>query len=353
MKSKIITFLFVGCLIFYGVLGILFEDAVFSVTERRKFASVPKFVFSNEYIEDLDKYILDQFPFRDQFRSIKAKFNYNILGKLDNNGVFLKDGYIYKSIYPTNIDSINNFLKKTDKVSNDFLDNNIYLMIIPDKNYYLDDDKFLNIDYDYIYNRVNELGFINIDIRDLMDIHDYYETDTHFRQERLDKVVQRMGMVMNFNYYNVNYEVNVYDKFYGVYYGEALINRKPERLVYLDSEIFDSVSVKYLENDKLNSIYNLDKLEGMDAYEVYLDGASAFIEIYNSASNINKELIVFRDSFGSSLVPLLVPYYRKITLIDNRYINSDNYRLLIEKNNQDILFMYSTLLVNNSSSLKG
>ena len=353
MKSKIITFLFVGCLIFYGVLGILFEDAVFSVTERRKFASVPKFVFSNEYIKDLDKYILDQFPFRDQFRSIKAKFNYNILGKLDNNGVFLKDGYIYKSIYPTNIDSINNFLKKTDKVSNDFLDNNIYLMIIPDKNYYLDDDKFLNIDYDYIYNRVNELGFINIDIRDLMDIHDYYETDTHFRQERLDKVVQRMGMVMNFNYYNVNYEVNVYDKFYGVYYGEALINRKPERLVYLDSEIFDSVSVKYLENDKLNSIYNLDKLEGMDAYEVYLDGASAFIEIYNSSSNINKELIVFRDSFGSSLVPLLVPYYRKITLIDNRYINSDNYRLLIEKNNQDILFMYSTLLVNNSSSLKG
>ena len=353
MKSKIITFLFVGCLIFYGVLGILFEDAVFSVTERRKFASVPKFVFSNEYIEDLDKYILDQFPFRDQFRSIKAKFNYNILGKLDNNGVFLKDGYIYKSIYPTNIDSINNFLKKTDKVSNDFLDNNIYLMIIPDKNYYLDDDKFLNIDYDYIYNRVNELGFININIRDLMDIHDYYETDTHFRQERLDKVVQRMGMVMNFNYYNVNYEVNVYDKFYGVYYGEALINRKPERLVYLDSEIFDSVSVKYLENDKLNSIYNLDKLEGMDAYEVYLDGASAFIEIYNSGSNINKELIVFRDSFGSSLVPLLVPYYRKITLIDNRYINSDNYRLLIEKNNQDILFMYSTLLVNNSSSLKG
>ena len=47
MKSKIITFLFVGCLIFYGVLGILFEDVVFSVTERRKFASVPKFVFSN------------------------------------------------------------------------------------------------------------------------------------------------------------------------------------------------------------------------------------------------------------------------------------------------------------------
>ena len=113
------------------------------------------------------------------------------------------------------------------------------------------------------------------------------------------------------------------------------------------------MEVKYLENKSLTSIYNLDKLEGMDAYEVYLDGASAFIEIYTNNSSSDKELIIFRDSFGSSLTPLLVPYYKKITLIDNRYISSNNYLSLIENNNQDVILMYSTLIVNNSSTLKG
>ena len=66
-----------------------------------------------------------------------------------------------------------------------------------------------------------------------------------------------------------------------------------------------------------------------------------------------KELIIFRDSFGSSLAPLLINYYSKITIIDNRYINSDNIINYVEFNNQDVLFMYSTLIVNNSFSLKG
>ena len=103
----------------------------------------------------------------------------------------------------------------------------------------------------------------------------------------------------------------------------------------------------------LNNIYNLNKLTSLDSYEVYLDGASSFIEIYNDNSKTDKELIIFRDSFASSITPLLTEYYKKITLIDNRYINSSNYLNLIEFNNQDILFMYSTLIINNSSSLKG
>ena len=106
-----------------------------------------------------------------------------------------------------------------------------------------------------------------------------------------------------------------------------------------------------MENDKLNKIYNTEKLELMDSYDVYLDGASSFIEINNN-NNFDKELIVFRDSFGSSLVPLLIPYYSKITVIDNRYIGSKYFMDLVNSNNPDILFSYSTLIVNNSSSLK-
>ena len=226
-------------------------------------------------------------------------------------------------------------------------------MVIPDKNYYLESNDFLNIDYDYIYKEVKKLGFKNIEVRDLLELDDYYETDTHWRQEKLDKIVERMSKSLKFKYEKINYKENTYDKFYGVYYGESAINRKPEKLIYLTNELFDDVSVKYLENDKLNSVYNESKLDGMDSYEVYLDGASSFIEITNNKATSNKELIIFRDSFGSSLSPLLVNYYKKITIIDNRYISSDYYKDLVKFNNQDILFMYSTLFINESGSLKG
>ena len=186
-----------------------------------------------------------------------------------------------------------------------------------------------------------------------MSLDDYYETDTHWRQEKLDKVVLTMSKVMNFDYQKINYQENSYNNFYGVYYGESAISREPEELIYLTNKNLDNLYVEYLENNNLNSIYNLDNLSSLDSYEVYLDGASSFIEIYNNNSKSDKELIIFRDSFASSITPLLTSYYKKITLIDNRYISSNNCLSLVEFTNQDILFIYSTLIINNSTTLKG
>ena len=115
---------------------------------------------------------------------------------------------------------------------------------------------------------------------------------------------------------------------------------------------FFPLTVNYQENKNLHSIYNLDKLNSLDSYEVYLDGASSFIEIFNDKSFTDKELIIFRDSFGSSISPLLIPYYNKITIIDNRYISSNYYLDKLNINDQDVLFLYSTLIVNNCFTLK-
>ena len=63
-------------------------------------------------------------------------------------------------MYPTNKKSIENYNKYLDKMNSLFTENNnVYLMIIPDKNYYLEDSNFLHIDYDYIYN-VRDLALL-------------------------------------------------------------------------------------------------------------------------------------------------------------------------------------------------
>ena len=158
---------------------------------------------------------------------------------------------------------------------------------------------------------------------------------------------------MNFLYQDITYDESVLTTFYGVYYGESAVKRGSEKLIYLTNSLFDDVEVNYFENGNINTVYNQDKLFGLDPYDVYLDGASSYIEINNKNASSDRELVIFRDSFGSSLTPLLINYYKKITLIDNRYINSDNFNKLIEFDDQDVLFMYSTLLINDSYSLKG
>ena len=95
----------------------------------------------------------------------------------------------------------------------------------------------------------------------------------------------------------------------------------------------------------------MEKINSLDKYDIYLSGATPVLKIENPENKTGNELIIFRDSYASSLVPLFIPKYSKITLIDTRYISPKLLPNYVEFNNQDILFMYSTLVINNSYSL--
>ena len=57
-------------------------------------------------------------------------------------------------------------------------------------------------------------------------------------------------------------------------------------------------------------------------------------------------------TLSSSMVPLLIPGYAKVTLVDIRYLPADKLGKFVEFGNQDVLFLYSTLVLNQSSMLK-
>ena len=85
---------------------------------------------------------------------------------------------------------------------------------------------------------------------------------------------------------------------------------------------------------------------------MFLSGSLSLITIENPNATTDKELVIFRDSFGSSIAPLLVEGYAKVTLVDIRYIASDLVGRFVDFENQDVLFLYSTLVLNNSVTLK-
>lgn len=96
----------------------------------------------------------------------------------------------------------------------------------------------------------------------------------------------------------------------------------------------------------------MNEAYGKDPYEMFMSGSDALIVVDNPNAKTDKELVIFRDSFGSSISPYFISSYKKITLIDIRYIQSDMLGFFIKFNNQDVLFMYSTMMLNSSLGFK-
>lgn len=100
-------------------------------------------------------------------------------------------------------------------------------------------------------------------------------------------------------------------------------------------------------------MYATEEFTGIDPYNVYLSGPKALIMLENPNAKTEKELVIFRDSFTSSLAPLLTSEYAKITLVDLRYIASPILKEFIEwKDGQDVLILYNVEVLNNGSILK-
>lgn len=333
-----------------------------SVSERRPLAVFPdvngEAVFSGSFMTDFEKYTMDQFPLRDQLRTVKAVTAFYILGQKDNNDIYIKDGFAAKLEYPLNTDSIEYAAARFQFVYDQYIadkDMKVYLSIIPDKNYFMaEKNGYPSIDYKKLISDMRgHMDFAEyIGITQLLDLSDYYCTDTHWRQEKITDIAQHLATEMGVTL-SAQYTVNQVDTpFYGVYYRQSALPLPYDDLYYLDNAILKNCKVYDFETNAYIPIYDLDKTKGNDPYEMFLSGSKSLLLIENPNAGTDKELIVFRDSFGSSIAPLLAEGYAKVTLADIRYMSPDMLGRFIEFTNQDVLFLYSTSVLNNSITIK-
>ena len=127
--------------------------------------------------------------------------------------------------------------------------------------------------------------------------------------------------------------------YYGVYYGYAALPMEPDTIRYLTNDTLESCTVYHYETGQTTGIYDGEKGAGRDPYEWFLSGSESL-------------LVIFRDSFASSLAPLLVEQYAKITLVDIRYLSSTTLGKYLTFTDQDVLFLYSVPVLNHSDTLK-
>ncbi len=356
MKEKILVIGFMLIIFGFMFLNIFSKKEKISYYERRKLATLPDITLTSllnkESTGFLDEYIADHFVFRNNFRKLKIDTEI-LLGKIDINDLFYYNNHYFKYENEYDDKQINKFTEKINYIYDNYLkDMNVYYSIIPEKNYYLDNSKYKKFDYSSLFKNMDNITkeITYIDITDTVDLNSYYYTDHHLKQDKIIKAIQKLSTIMNF-YFDDNYKIEEYQPFYGTYYGQLLVKKEGENLNILHNDTIDQATVYNIQRD-YNKVYDYDKFGTVDSYDIFLSGATAYEEIINNNVDDEKELIIFRDSYASSFAPLMLNGYKKITLIDLRYGNLEYLMDKIKLSNQDVLFLYSTSIINNSDILR-
>ena len=333
-----------------------------SEAERRPLEQAPALtvdaLLDGSYMEDFEAYSLDQFPLRDAFRKIKSLFHFHVLNQSDNNSIYIAGDFAVKQEYPLNPDSLYHAAERFNRVYEKYLqDAAVYFAVVPDKGQYLAEQTgHLTLPF----GKLNTILLdrmpwaMPINLYDSLTAEDYYRTDVHWRQENLFEaaavICDALGVTAP---KAADYRVTALERpFYGVYYGQAALPMEPETMYILESDLLADCRVYDYESGKYSNVYNMDKLSSRDLYDVFLSGSRSLLTIENPNASTDRELIIFRDSFGSAMAPLLVQDYARVTLVDIRYIQIDVLDRFLDFHGQDVLMLYSVPVLNNSQTIK-
>ena len=227
-------------------------------------------------------------------------------------------------------------------------DGHIYLSVVPDKG------SFTAPPEGYTPASAQETDFVQyVDIAPGLTLEDYYRTDPHWRQECLVATAQTLAQAMDVPLAG-DFQENAIDvPFYGAYAEKAGEPLVADTLRYLTGEVLDACTVYDYETDAQETLYDLSAVETDTPYDLYLQGSRSLLRIDSPLSATDRTLVVFRDSFGSSLIPLLAESYRTIYAVDIRYLSSQMVgRFLSFDGSEDVLFLYSTMVLQNSRTMK-
>ena len=357
------------CVVFIIIIGALFALNIVIpapkvlVSERRVPAKLPtpsgKTMLSGDFMKKFDSYAADRFVFRDTFRGIYSIMIYDVYMQTDKSGLYRSNSVGAGEFQRVNATAFRQTSEKIKKAAESLDGNNmrIYYSIIPDKSIFA--GRFMpgfdigNAE-EILFDTLHEYTYIPL-INEL-SADSFYKTDLHWDQSKIngvaDFILSNMGNIGYTQSRNIFSEVKA-GEFQGVYAGQLALPIGADTMVYND---ISGLSVRYLNEKTLEfesgTLYDTARLNGVDPYDLFLRGPQPLIVIENDSAP-ERELYLFRDSFGSSLAPLLACSYSKTTIIDLRYINLSLLEQFIEfKPGSDVLFIYGSQIFNNPSILQ-
>lgn len=350
IKLKIVLFIIIIFIVPIYFICLPAKD--FSENENRYLSQFPSFnlenVISKKFMEDLTSYYSDQMPLREKFISLKTNIELKSGKTMINNVYISKDDYLIENW------NINDFDEKLFKdnlnILNDFGNEiKVSVMIVPTSSLILKDNlpKYApmldqNIIFEDIFNYLKNVKLIDIreDLLKYNDEYIYYRTDHHWTTYGAYVGYLRYVEEMELN---TNVSKNklklVSDDFKGSIYSKILINDCLKDKIYLYQNNIDYVVEYNFGKEITNSVYNLERLNEKDKYQVFLNGNHPEIKI--KTNNEGGKILIFKDSFANAFIPFLLDNYSEIYVIDLRYFNYSVQDYIKENNISECLFLYN------------
>lgn len=334
-----------------------------STIERRKLTSFPNLSWNGlvdqSFQDQADRALSDHLFARKSLLQLRSLVDTVLLGRLDDEGLISREGILIETGQSVSSESIAHAASVFDRIWQTCLKDShckVYLGIIPDKAYFLrDDPDVLTMDYDAFFEDAASLlpAAQQIDLASSLNLHSYYASDPHWKQQTLLQPARLLADSMGVSIPD-GWSQKDAGPFAGSQGAVSTLDRAEDRLKYLDRPGLEKWTItRYDEHgSSAAGAYDFSKIDSPDPYAFFLGGAAGMITIDNPDSSSQRQLVLFGDSYSWSMGLLLASAYEKTTIIDLRNIPSFRIPSLVDFSDQDVLFLYSMSILNDSSALR-
>lgn len=342
--------------LFFGLGGVLLfalPHRDFSPEENRVLAQAPVFsaraLLSGVYMQEAERFLADQFPFRDGWVAAKA-YAERFSGRRENNGVYFCAG---DTLIPRFEAPDESRVEKNYALVDTFAQSTgvpVYLALIPGKASVWADrlpkgapgaDEFT-----YLQQGMRSAAQFVPAYTVLMEHRSeeiYYRTDHHWTGLGAYYAYTALAQTMGFDPVALSaYDATVVaDDFYGTAYSTSGVRwvRPDSILRYVPD---DGITVTgYDPTEPVpGALYLPDRLEGKDKYQYFLGGVQPRCVITTPHIDAPKLLLV-RDSYADGMAPFLTAHFSEIHLIDPRYYRASLAQYIQDNDIDAAVVMYS------------
>lgn len=366
MSDKLITILFTLFIGGFFILHLFSDDLAFSEQENRVLTQKPTLTWkdfkSGKYTEEVEHYLSDQFPFKNQLVGVKGKVD-RLIGKQENNGVlFGKKGYLLERFtqddtrFERNINTLNAFASKAPlKKIYALLPPTairVYPEYIPN---YVSTDSQKETQKEIAEKLSSHIELLPVDealIR-AKDTPIYFKTDHHWTMRGAYIAYQAIAKQMNIQPLSLtDFNVTtVSQSFHGTLYSKATAyDHEPDEIELFIPKEEPTVEVTYEDGTVSHTLFEMSYLDVKDKYSLFLDGNHSLIKIKTDAKS-NRKLAIIKDSYAHAFIPFLAQHFAEIHVIDLRYYKASVSSYLAQNEIEEGLFLYNLPNFTNDTSL--
>lgn len=365
MKNKCTTIIFILFIAIFFIISVVKKDTGFADTENRVLEQKPEFsmesLIEGMYTNSYQNYVRDQFPFRNEFVSMRNYIEKFMMKKEINGVIVCEDDYYIESHKRENytdeqaVKNVNELETFVEKYSSMDTIKSISVEIVPTAQTVMT-NKMTGTMYafdqnEYISEIADKTGECFVDTFSVLKEHDdeyiYYKTDHHWTTYGAYLVYKEWATKNNLNPVEMEQiDVKTVTKdFLGTINNKLNLKMSTDTIEsYVVKDM--NLTVSYNLSDEIKeTVFEESFLEKKDKYGYFFGGNPGVVSITNNEAskenNNDRNLLIIKDSYANCISNVYAANFENTYVVDLRYFNMSIEEFISEYQITDILVLYN------------